>query len=64
MSTEQISERKIEEMAHAAEELTPEQAEAAQGGAVDMFLKITDRRAPTALAGAGKVSMQDFHFVM
>ena len=63
MSTEQTGERRIEEMERRAETLTPEQAEAAEGGFSWGATQLGTTSHGTG-AGAGKVSMQDFHFVM
>ena len=61
-------ENKIEDLARDAEELTPEQAEEVQGGfswgATQLGVRTDGTSSHGTGAGAGKVSMQDFHFVM
>jgi len=69
MSEKQIKRVEIGEMARPAEELTPEQAEEVQGGwswgASQLGIVEQGTTVQSASgAGAGKVSMQDFHFVM
>jgi hypothetical protein len=58
-----VSAKQVEEMVRQAETLTPEQAEEAQGGSFSWGATQLGTSSHGTGAGAGKVSMQDFHFV-